>query len=61
MEFISIEDEPEIWSEKIYECKINDRELNRDFICKQFKECGFDIKENAKELKKLYELALENR
>lgn len=60
VEFISIEDEPKIWSEKIYECKINNRELNRDFIYKQFKECGFDIKENAKELKKLYELALVN-
>lgn len=54
IEFISLDEIPSVWANKIYECSKNDRNASREIIRNQFKVAGFDIKENSKELKRLY-------
>lgn len=54
VQFASIEEEPKKWVEIIENIKIEDREQSKKEILEQIKEKGFDIKENAKELEKLY-------
>lgn len=59
IEFISLDEIPSVWANKIYECSENDRKANREIISAKFKLAGFDIKENSKELKILYNRFLE--
>lgn len=59
IEFISLDEIPSVWANKIYECNKNDRNTTREIIKNQFKEAGFDINENSKELKRLYKGFLE--
>ncbi len=58
VQFESIEKSPKEWAKKIENTRIEDREKSKPKILKQIKESGFDIKENAKELEKIYESLL---
>lgn len=55
VEFESIETTPETWAKDIVELKIEDRNINKDKIFKEVRDAGYDIDEDAKKLKKLYE------
>lgn len=60
VQFLSLEDSQEIWIAKIAEYKEFDRIVKREIIKEKFIQAGFDIKENAKQLKKIYCDYLEN-
>ena len=55
VKFESIEKSPSDWVEKICNIEVNDRNKNQQEILEQIKEKGFDIKENAKKLEKIYQ------
>ena len=55
VEFESIETTPETWAKDIVELKIEDRNINKDKIFKEVRDAGYDIDEDAKKLKELYE------
>ena len=55
VQFVSLEESPKQWAEKIEKIKIQDRNLIKDKVINQIKEKGYDIKENAKRLEKIYE------
>lgn len=55
VEFMPLEAGAEKWAEKIINTKIGNRSKDREKIEKEIKEAGFDIRENSKNLKKLYE------
>lgn len=57
VQFKSIEDSAEEWSDEISKIKINDRE-NPKYI-EEVKKAGYDIKENAKKLEEIYYSLLE--
>lgn len=57
VQFKSIEDSAEEWSNEISKIKINDRE-NPKYI-EEVKKAGYDIKENAKKLEEIYYSLLE--
>ena len=52
-EFLSIDD-TEDWVQKVKNCVLPDREKNAEKYRKQLAEAGFDLRENVKELKKIY-------
>lgn len=52
--YISLEDGPAAWAEKIHSIKVIDREEIASTIIKRVQEAGFDITENAKQLKTIY-------
>jgi len=54
VQFASIEEEPKKWADRIINIELEDREKNKEVLCKQIKEKGFDIKENAKKLEEIY-------
>ena len=54
VEFASIDVEPKKWAKKIEKIKSEDRESSKKEIYKDIKEKGFDIKENAKKLERIY-------
>ncbi len=58
VQFESIEESPKEWAKKIENISIEDREESKPKILKQIKESGFDIKENAKKLEKIYDSLL---
>ena len=60
IEFISLDETPSVWANKIYRCNKIDRNANREIIRNKFKVAGFDINENAKILKDLYKKILLN-
>ena len=55
VEFESIETTPETWAKDIVELKIEDRNINKDKIFKEVRDAGYDIDEDSKKLKELYE------
>lgn len=55
VQFISLNESPKYWAEKINQIKLQDRNLIKDKVVNQIKEQGYDIKENAKKLEKIYE------
>ncbi len=55
VKFISLDKSPKYWAEEIIKIKIQDRNLIKDKVINQIKEHGYDIKENAKRLEKIYE------
>jgi glycosyltransferase involved in cell wall biosynthesis len=54
VEFMPLEKGPKAWAEKIKEIKITDRQNMSEKAVADVRKAGFDIKENAKELKSLY-------
>lgn len=60
VQFASIEEKPKKWAERIKDIKLEDREKRNDMLLDEIKEKGFDIKENAKKLEKIY-IQLYNR
>ena len=52
VQFKSLEDTPEQWADEINKIKLNNRE-DKIYI-EQIKKAGYDIKENAKRLEKIY-------
>lgn len=55
VQFISLKESPKHWADKIQEIQIQDRNLIKDQVVKKVMEQGYDIKENAKKLEKIYE------
>ena len=54
---LSLKDSPKIWAENIiYKIKLNNRKQSSVEAERLIKENGFDIKTNAFELQKIYEL-----
>lgn len=53
--FISLEKSPTYWAEEICKVELQDRNLIKNKVIAQIKEQGYDIKENAKKLEKIYE------
>lgn len=60
VQFLSLEYSPKIWVDRIVDDKKFDRIGKREIIKAKFIEAGFDIKENAKQLKKIYYDYIEN-
>ncbi|TYQ15961.1 UNVERIFIED_CONTAM: glycosyltransferase involved in cell wall biosynthesis [Acetivibrio alkalicellulosi] len=54
VEFMPLEAGSKEWANKINKIKLIDRNLIKDSIVKQITRAGYNVKENAKELKKLY-------
>lgn len=54
VKFISIDDKPEKWTKEIKKITIEERNKNKLEIISQIRNRGFDIKENAKSLEKIY-------
>lgn len=54
VQFESIEEKPKKWAIRIKNIKLEDREANKEMLLTQIKEKGFDIKENARRLEKIY-------
>ena len=59
VQFVSLEESPKLWAEKIEKIEIQDRNLIKDKVINQIKEKGYDIKENAKKLEEIYTTILE--
>lgn len=55
VQFISLEKSPKYWAEEICKVELQGRNLIKDKVIGQIKEQGYDIKENAKKLEKIYE------
>ncbi len=60
IKFISLKENPKVWSNYIQECNEYDRNVSKKVISNKFKDAGFDINENAKVLKKIYSKFLKN-
>ena len=52
--YMSLQDGPAAWADKIHSFKVIDRENIKDSILKQIRAAGFDIRKNAKQLKGIY-------
>lgn len=52
--YMSLEEGPAAWADKIRSIEIVDREDIKDSVLKQIRTAGFDIKENANQLKEIY-------
>lgn len=52
--YLPLEKGPIYWAEQVLHTQIEDRESTRQNIQQRFIEAGFDIRENAKVLKKIY-------
>lgn len=52
--YLSLQDGPAAWADKIHSFKVIDRENIKDSILKQIRAAGFDIRKNAKQLKGIY-------
>jgi glycosyltransferase involved in cell wall biosynthesis len=61
VEFESIDKSSEIWARHIEKIQLEDREKNQEKILEQIKKAGFDIKENAKKLEKIYSDIINNQ
>lgn len=59
VQFASIEDSPDKWVELIKSVSLENRKEDQEEILSLIKEKGFDIKENAKQLKNMYYTLLE--
>ena len=55
VQFVPLEKNPKYWAEEIGKIELQDRNLIKDKVIAQIKEQGYDIKENAKKLEKIYE------
>lgn len=60
VEFLSIEDEPKLWADKIANIPIYERSTIKNKVKLQIKKAGYDIKDNAKKLENIY-LNINNR
>ena len=65
VEFISLEENANIWADKIFKYSKSNSNSNRKFsrndTRQKFTKAGFDIKENAQELKNLYSSIISKR
>jgi len=52
--YLSLQDGPAAWADKIHSIKVIDREIIKDQVLKQIRSAGFDIRENARQLKDIY-------
>ncbi|MEN6461352.1 MAG: glycosyltransferase family 1 protein [Syntrophomonas sp.] len=59
--YMSLQDGPAAWAEKIRSIEIVDREEIKDRVLEQIRTAGFDIEENAKQLKEIYYELLLNK
>lgn len=60
--YMSLQEGPAAWADKIRSLEIGDREEMSEYVLGQIRAAGFDIKENARQLKAIYyELLSEKR
>jgi glycosyltransferase involved in cell wall biosynthesis len=59
--FMPLEEGPYAWASKINEMILSDRNKMREEIKDQMKAAGFDIEENARELKQIYQTLIEEK
>ncbi|RJE48977.1 MULTISPECIES: glycosyltransferase family 1 protein [unclassified Dehalobacter] len=52
--YMPLQEGPSAWAEKIRSIKIPDREKIKEGVLEQIQAAGFDIQENAKQLKEIY-------
>lgn len=52
--YMPLQEGPSAWAEKIRSIEIIDREEIKDAVMEQIKAAGFDIEDNARQLKKIY-------
>lgn len=52
--YISLKEGPVVWADKIRSIEIVDREGMKDGVLDQIRAAGFDIEENARQLKQIY-------
>jgi len=57
--YMSLQEEPSAWADRIRSLKIVDREKIKDSILEQIRVAGYDIEENARRLKEIYYELLE--
>lgn len=58
--FESINEQPKEWAKIIEKMKLEDRNASREKIKAQIAKSGYDIKENAKKLEKIYQRLIED-
>ena len=54
VEFLPLETGADLWANEIIKTKLVDRKLEREKIISEITKAGFNVKENAKDLKKIY-------
>ena len=59
VKFISLKESPKKWAEKINHMNFINRNEMKDIICNKIVDAGYSIVDNARKLKKLYELYIE--
>lgn len=61
IKYLSIKRDPSTWADAIIATRVEEREGKQDIIRKAFEDAGFDIKTNAKVMRKKYEELVEKK
>lgn len=54
VKYLPLAEDVSVWVEAIENCKIEDRNVNRELIKEHMREAGFDIKQDAEKLREMY-------